>query len=316
MPMPKPDGMRGRVVPDAALNDFALAVVVAHLGSATRVARVDVLQGGMDKAVLEVRLTGPPYALILKLAGPDAGTGEDFERTAAVSRVAHRAGAPVAAVLAADTSFRDGPWAYLLQEHVSGRQWREVRPLLDSEQVKAAHREIAAAVLAVQSVHFGSFGELDRSCKPAGTDAPDALRERARLRIARPGAYDLFLAVLEREVDLFEQEHAATLCHDDLHHANVVFRSDGGAWHLAALLDWDKAWAAPPESDIARMAFWDDMTGPGFWEVYRAAVPASPGAETRALIYQLLWCLEYDVESARHAADTSDLCRRLGVKSP
>jgi hypothetical protein len=57
-------------------------------------------------------------------------------------------------------------------------------------------------------------------------------------------------------------------------------------------------WAGPPEADVARMAFWDDMTGDGFWEVYK--VPPAEGRADRALIYQLLWCLEYP-RSARHA---------------
>ena len=79
------------------------------------------------------------------------------------------------------------------------------------------------------------------------------------------------------------------------------------------MLDLDKAWAGPPESDVARMAFWDDMTGDGFWEVYNAGVPPAEGRADRALIYQLLWCLEYPVSTPRHRADTASLCRRLGI---
>jgi aminoglycoside phosphotransferase (APT) family kinase protein len=105
----------------------------------------------------------------------------------------------------------------------------------------------------------------------------------------------------------------ATLCHDDLHHNNVLFRPDRGDWRLVAVLDWDKAWAGPAECDVARMAFWDDMTGPGFWEVYRASLLPSEGAAERALIYQLLWCFEYDDGSPRHIADTARLRRRLAI---
>jgi hypothetical protein len=64
------------------------------------------------------------------------------------------------------------------------------------------------------------------------------------------------------------------------------------------------------------MAWWDDMTGPGFWSVYRAAVPEEEGWAERALVYQLLWCLEYDQDTPRHRADTVELCRRLGVSLP
>lgn len=120
--------------------------------------------------------------------------------------------------------------------------------------------------------------------------------------------------MLDRNAGLFARPDPPTLCHDDLHHDDVLFRRrcDGGR-ELAGLLDWDEAWAGPAESDIARMAFWDDMTGPGFWSVYRAAVPARDGQPERSLIHQLLWCLEYDDGSPRHAADTAALRRELAV---
>ena len=55
------------------------------------------------------------------------------------------------------------------------------------------------------------------------------------------------------------------------------------------------------------------MTGPAFWQEYRAVVPATDGYDQRSLIYQLLWCFEYGAASARHAADTATLKRRLGL---
>ena len=79
------------------------------------------------------------------------------------------------------------------------------------------------------------------------------------------------------------------------------------------MLDWDKAWAGPGESDIARMSFWDDMTGAGFWEVYDSVAPPAEGRSERALVYQLLWCLEYTVSTPRHLADTASVFRRLGI---
>lgn len=56
------------------------------------------------------------------------------------------------------------------------------------------------------------------------------------------------------------------------------------------------------------------MTGPGFWAAYRAAVPAEPGEEERWAVEELLWCLEYDVATARHRADTVALAARLGLR--
>jgi aminoglycoside phosphotransferase (APT) family kinase protein len=299
---------------DPALVAFARGRVSAVLGAAETSLQVQPLQARTAEAVLLVTLPERERQVVLKVAGGADRTAPDFARTAAVMSLARAAGAPVAAVLDVDTSARAGPWRYLMVDHVAGLEWHRIRPRLDPSQLDAAHREIAESVLAVQSVRFDSFGELDSAGRPDPADLVTSLRQRAELRISSEPRRELFRHVLERHRDLFEPPVAPTVCHDDLHHANVVFRPRHGGWQLAGLLDWDKAWAGPPESDVARMAFWDDMTGPAFWDVYRAAVPQAPGWSERALVYQLLWCLEYEVGTPRHRDDTARLCRRLGVR--
>ena len=309
--MPGPPG--DRTIPP--LEELARERVAAVLGARTGVVGVTALSSGGDGAVALVTLTRPPRRLVLKVAGAHAAPAVDLERTAAASALARACGAPVAAVLAVGTVPGASGWSYLLQEHVEGIDWRRARPLLDPDQLVAAHRQIATAVLAVQSARFAGFGELDPGTGPAGHDLGHALRRRAELRIADPCRRAGFCGLLEREADLLAGDRSApTLCHDDLHHANVVFRHERGRWRLAGLLDWDKAWAGPAESDIARMALWDDMTGPGFWETYRAAAPVADGEPERALVHQLLWCLEYPADTPRHRADTAALCRRLGLR--
>jgi aminoglycoside phosphotransferase (APT) family kinase protein len=296
------------------LAELARAAVVEALGSRTWVRRVEALATAETSAVLLVTVDHPFRQLVFKALHLGATTPTDFARTAAVTERARSVGVPVAAVLAVDTSYRAGPWQYLLQEHVPGREWRHVRPLLGDDQVQTAHRQIAEVVLAIQSVRFDGFGELDRQARSAGGTLLDGLRRRAELRIPRPDHREAFFDLLDREQDLFAEPGPATLSHDDLHHGNVVFAAERDGWRLAGILDWDKAWAGPAESDVARLAFWDDMTGPAFWATYRAATPATPGEPRRALVHQLLWCLEYDLGSARHAADTAALGHRLDVR--
>jgi aminoglycoside phosphotransferase (APT) family kinase protein len=295
------------------LEDFARTQVQAALGSENSVTRVERLQVGQEQSVLRLTLSRPPRRLVLKVAGPGTPAGVDFQRTTAALSLARAAGVPVPTVLAADTSYGSGQWSYLLQEHVDGVVWRRLRPLLAPDQVRTAHREIATALLAMQSLRLASFGELNAAGEPAGDDLVPALRRRAELRIADLHRRTTFLDLLDRRSSLFADQMRSTLCHDDLQHTNLIFRAGRGSWKLAAVLDWDKAWAGPPESDVARMAFWDDMTGDGFWEVYKAEVPPAEGGAERALIYQLLWCLEYPVSTPRHRADTASLCRRLGI---
>jgi aminoglycoside phosphotransferase (APT) family kinase protein len=299
---------------DIDLQDFARTQVRAVLGSETAVTQVEVLQARQEQFVLRLTLSRRPRHLVFKVTGPGARAGVDFQRTAAAVSLARAAGVPVPTVVAAGRSYGSGQWSYLLQEHVDGVEWRRVRPLLDSEQVRTAHRQIATAVLAMQSLRFASFGELNTGGEPAGDDLVAALRHRAELRVTDPRRRTTFFDVLDRRASLFADQLRSTLCHDDLQHTNLIFREGRGGWQLAGVLDWDKAWAGPPESDIARIAFWDDMTGPGFWEVYDAAVPPTAGRDERALLFQLLWCLEYEASTPRHRADTASVCRRLGIQ--
>ena len=310
------DGVEREADQGASVGDFARAEIARVLGPRTRIRRLEVVHAADTSTVVLVRLTGSPRQVVFKVAEQGSSFGTDFERTAAVVDLARAAGVPAAAVLAVDTSGRAGPWQYLLLEHVPGLPLRQVRPLLDQEETDAAHRDIAEAVLAIQAVHFDGFGELDRSVRSAGVTLFDGLIRRAD-RILQERDRAAFLRLLGQHQQLFAADRStATLCHDDLHHDNVLFARRARGWQLASILDWDKAWAGPAESDIAKIAFWDDMTGPGFWQVYRAAVPGRAGQEQRLCIYQLLLCLEYDDDSDRHAADTADLWHRLGAQLP
>lgn len=305
-PVPTPD--------DVA--ELARAAVRDALGSAAVVEVVDPLPAASDGALVRLKVRRFPGRLVLKLARPDRQPAIDLQRTAAVMALAGHAGVPVSRVLSADATGRLGGWQHLLSEHVEGRVWREVRPLLTSDQLRAAHGQIAAALLALRSVRLPGWGELDRAAAPAAVPLPVALHERVRLRVQRPAARAVAEQLVERSASLLTAATAPALCHDDLHHQNLVLHHGPDGWRLAAVLDWDKAWAGPEDSDLARLAFWDDMTGPGFWSAYRAAVPPADGEEERWAVHQLLWCLEYDVPTQRHRGDTEALCRRLGLPVP
>jgi aminoglycoside phosphotransferase (APT) family kinase protein len=295
---------------DPGLVDLARQVVATALTPTAVISRIAPLPASSGAAVLRLTLSDLRQ-LVLKVADA-TDTSVDFERTRVVTALARAAGVPTPAVLAADDSGYAGQ-RYLLLEHLDGVPWQHLRPRLDPGQISQAHEQIAEAVLSLQSIHLASFGELDRQGRPSEQSLLEALHRRAELRVLDSRARDTFHRLLDRNADLFTGRQSPTVCHDDLHHQNLIFRDRRGRWELAGVLDWDKAWAGPAESDVARMEFWDDMTGPCFWRVYRAAVPAADGYRDRALIYSLLWCLEYADGSVRHAADTAALERRLGL---
>lgn len=293
-------------MPDSRGADVWLAdarlLAHRHVGRA----ELDLLGSSATHAVLLVRAGAT--RLVLKIASGSARPAIDLARSATAQELARRAGVPVGTVVASGSDADLPSVQYLLQEEVQGTEWRRVRPQLRPAEQARASAEIAGAVLALQSVVLPTFGALDET---APHSLVDALHARVDLRIPDGARRQQAHAVLQRHGGLFTAPARPTLTHDDLHHANVLFRRGPGGWVMAGILDWDKAWAGSAESDVARMAFWDDMTGPDFWSVYRAAVPAADGWEQRASVYQLLWCLEYPVDTPRHRQDTANLVARL-----
>ena len=218
------------------------------------------------------------------------------------------AGVPAPEVLATGPALRT-PWRRSVEEHVDGSPWRDVVDGCTPGDVEAVQADLAEAVLALQAVRPGGFGELDRLGEPL----VGALHARVDLRVPAGPRRDVAHEVLVQEAALFDACGEAVVTHDDLHSGNVLVRRTPTGWRLAALLDWEKAWAGPVDADVARLALWDGMTGPAFWATYRAAVPERDGDARRALVLQLLWCLEHDWPTARHRADTARLRAALGV---
>jgi aminoglycoside phosphotransferase (APT) family kinase protein len=190
-----------------------------------------------------------------------------------------------------------GAWQHLVYERVDGRPWREVAPGLatgDRDRVLAG---LTGVLDRLRRVTFPAAGDLDH---PAST-VIDALRDRTRARIVDPARRAVAERVLDRHGGLFRADEPVVLVHGDLHHANVLVRPAEDGWAVAAVLDWDSAWAGPADADAARAALWDDM-------------PGRPGTvDARTAVHQLLWCLEYPVASPRHRADTDRLAAVLGV---
>ncbi|GAA1838551.1 phosphotransferase family protein [Microlunatus capsulatus] len=274
------------------------------------------MQVGADAVVLALEVRAAARPLVLKLADVGAAPALDLGRTAAVMGPAADAGVPVPAVLAADGTGRLDGVQHLLQQHLGGRRWREVRPELDDTAGRAVHAQLADVLRALAGVRPGGFGELDGQGVVVPVPLVEALRRRVALRTRRPAARALAERLLVEHADRLGSG-PPVLTHDDLHHANVLV--DPATARLSAVLDWDKAWAGPAAADRARLRFWDDMSGPG-----PGPGPGSGSGDDRddrddadvLRVHELLWCLEHAFPTARHRADTARLLRALDLPVP
>lgn len=301
-------------------NDNSLRQALAELlrellGSHARLMRLEVRKRMFDYRVVLVELDAPHLWLVAKLAGPGAALACPFERTAALLElVRKRTRVPVAEVMAVDARFERWPWRYLLTTCLPGVQWVKAREQMDDSERNVAYAQMGEAAAGLHALQFPGFGELSPNLdSPADCGFLAAWQVRAEDFIPDEGHRAAFLAALEPRSGLFAELGPAGLTHEDLHGYNILFERQARGWQLSAILDFDKAWAGCCESDLARMAFWDGMTGPTFWQAYTANLRINSGYAQRKLLFQLFWCLEYGETSPRHQADTTRVCRELGI---
>jgi fructosamine-3-kinase len=197
---------------------------------------------------------------------------------------------------------------------IPGETWSEMLPQLKGEDAHHVYRQLGRAVAELHTLRFPECGEIGvDGAVIRGAPFHLALMERARQRIANARHADLFVYLLAERAALFSDITWGALCHDDLNPHNIIMRNAGGRWQLAALLDFDSAWAGSPESDIARLELWRGMAGEGFHQAYEAVHPMASLYPDRRPLYQLLWCLEYARSTPQHLADTAAVCATLGI---
>jgi fructosamine-3-kinase len=277
------------------------------------IANLTIVNQHHDYVALLADIKNPALRLAIKLAGKDAPYHYPFDRTAYFHRlVATRTTIPMPTIIAVDVSYYGYPWRYLIKDFITGEEWIKVRPTLAANPLRRAYEQIGDAVAQLHQITFEQFGDDHEPYDPVTNDFYELLLQRVDASLKNVGIKRDFLKLLETNQSLFIQVKQPRLCHEDLHHHNILFGQQAGQWELATILDFDKAWAGHHEIDLAKMALWDDMVGDGFWDRYRKLMPIDDLYEKREPIYQLWWCLEYAANTPKHLADTRQLCNLLG----
>lgn len=296
-------------------EDFLVQLLKEGLGSKVRLVDYKIGNQHHDYLVLLVQVQQPSLEVVVKLAGPGAPYPCPFDRTAALHRlVAAKTSIPMPEVIAVDTSYRKWPWRYMIKVHVQGDEWARVRHQMNEGQLSNAYRQIGSAVAQLHTIGYPAFGELNVDGQVVkGDPYLIALKERINSSVKNIRLRDYFFSVLSQYSHLFDDICTPNLCHEDLHQHNILFEKRKGQWGLATILDFDKGWAGHREIDTARLDLWTGMTNADFWQAYEEIHKVDTLYKQRRPVYQLLWCLEYAQPTARHLADTQQVCKELGV---
>ena len=249
-----------------------LQLLQQAIGTKVELVKQKIANQQNDYLVLIAQLLHPSLNIVIKIAGPDSLMAGSFDRTVRLHQlVASSTTIPLPEILAVDMSYQIWPWRYLIMTYIPGQEWAAVRLDMSSAGLSSAYQQIGNAVAQLHSIHFPEFGELavDGSVL-GGKSYYTQLIERARSSIKNTRLCDLYLSLLDKNQSLFTDVNQASLCHEDLHQHNILFEYRLEQWHLATILDFDKAWAGHHEIDLARLEFWRGMTSSDFWKAYTA----------------------------------------------
>jgi Ser/Thr protein kinase RdoA (MazF antagonist) len=298
-------------------RELIISILKQDLGSHAQIINYHLLKARERSYTLTIELKNPDLNVVLKLAEPLSSLKELLARVPAIYRLASEVpGLPAPEVFGSGSAGEAPGWQYVLLRKMPGFEWAELRQNVSQDEGEGCLRQIGRATGAMHSISFPAYGEIGAfGTVQEKSDLYQALLEHALRILPDPRLVEIFTLALEPRRDLFLTTDGARLCHEDLNHSNLLFAECQGEWQLSGVIDFDKAWAGPAESDLARLEFWDGMTSPAFWQGYHEQGSLSERYRARRPIYQLLWCLEFARDTPRHLHDTRALLVSLGVGS-
>jgi len=249
-----------RGTPILEVDAEAAEVLIAPAVAGARVVEVTPVSGGLANTNLRVRLAGREAPLLLRL----------YQRAPAEARkewALHRLLAgqvPVPSVLHAAESnpATSGPYAVI--EWIEGAHLGRTVVDLQGDARRDLGCDIGRVLASIHAITFPTSGFLDAALNVAqpidvgGAGLAGFLRlclieGRGGERLG-PELTHAALAFAEREGPRLEDwTRPARLTHSDFNGSNVLVRETGSGWRVAAVLDWEFAFAGSPFFDFGNL---------------------------------------------------------------
>lgn len=247
---------------------------------------------------------GGPRPLVLRVAPPDDPGRYLFyefcmmrQEPALHALLRQRTSAPVAEVVALDTSRRHIDRDFLLLERLPGLPVSD-HPRLTHCRFEELLRAVGDCLRQVHAIQGDAYGYVgDHRPMDPQPDWLSAFTIMWNLLIAdveRCGGYmpaeAAYLGrLLDRHHRVFDRPVPACLLHMDVWAQNLLADEQG---QLSGLLDWDRALWGDPEIEFAVLDYCG-ISEPPFWEGYGAPRDRSAEAEVRRQFYLLYELQKY-----------------------
>lgn len=243
-----------------------------------RVLQVVKRTGGQLSAVYEVRCTGSPGAVIVKLYV--TRWGWKLAKEVNVYRILAGQGAdPVPEILHAQPDPGVFGAAFIVMTMLPGQPLSEISADLDDSDIARLYGQMGAALSAVHRIKEEAYGyRVTGIVDPEPDNTAYMTRQFAKkLREFRvlggdPALHDAMEAHVACRAGLFANCAGPVLCHNDCHEGNVLVARNGqtlgtgagtGSWNVTGFVDVENAIAADPLLDLAKTDYYS-IRGDGF----------------------------------------------------
>ena len=236
-----------------------------------RVRAVQLLAGGLMNRNCRVCIDDPTSSVVLRLYDHD---GAACAKEVAVLELVRRE-VPVPEVFYAEPTARAGRPSFVVLEFVDGLSLRDLKLTGDRGAMAQAAYDTGRLLGRLQAHHFPRTGLLSPALTVdstflAGPITTAGLIELFATSPSFQGRVDARL--LDRLLRITNEwdEHpdtpdvGATLVHGDFNSRNLLVRRHAQTWSVAAVLDWEFAFAGPVYCDIGNFLRYERAGQPGF----------------------------------------------------
>lgn len=251
--------------------------------------------GGQFNTCYRVKLQEPNDDVILRIAPPDDKPLFSYERCMMsaephIYQMMRNAGIPVPDVIAMDDSRSIINRSFMFVRYIPSIPMNH--PSVPEDAKSLLHMELGkylARMHAIRGIRFG-WPQPDGTIRghESWWRTFETLMEEMCARaidaeIIGQSDADKIICILRRNHAVFDMITMPKLVHNDIWDPNVLVREVDGQWHIAAIIDADRAMFADADMEFA---FWDDSDS-AFFEGYGRYPSITPDAVFRRGFYRL-----------------------------
>ena len=255
--------------PPPPLSSATADALLEGWRGARRVADVLPLDGGLMNRNYRVRFADSAEAFVLRFFDRDPNAcGKESAVLALV-----RDDVPVPEVLHVDQNGRDEFPPFLVARFVDGISMRDLRRHGDSRMVADAAYDAGRVLARIARHQFERAGLLTSALAIdsgafEGKTLCGVVDHFARSPVFRRRVdSELRQRLLEwarSSEERFAEPSAASLVHGDFNSPNILVREEGGTWVVAAILDWEFAFAGSVWCDVGNMLRYERADRPRY----------------------------------------------------